>query len=400
MGIWVGIDVGKAEHHVVAIDDNGTILHSMQIANDQAEITAMISVIRRHRRTIRWAVDLTNGPAAMLIAVLLAKNADLRYVSGTLGARIAQAFHGEQKTDAKDALVIAQTLRMRDDLPRISATDPVRAELKLLTARRLDLVGERIRTIYRLQDLVAMVCPALERALDLTNKGPVRLLTMWQTPASIRRAGTTTIEEALRGRRVTNADLVAQAAVTAAHTQTIRVAGEATAAVVIAQLAADLDTINERIAAVEKLVKAALARHELAPVITSLPGMGPILSAEFIALAGGIDRYTNAGALAAHAGLVPVLRHSGTIKNHQVRPHRFHRGLRRVFSQSTLSALRACPTSRAYYDRKRSEGKTHRQAAAALSRRRVDVLWACIRDRTPYQAKQPTTPPRLAVESS
>ncbi|WP_338090591.1 transposase [Planosporangium thailandense] len=98
---------------------------------------------------------------------------------------------------------------------------------------------------------------------------------------------------------------------------------------------------------------------------------------------GGLDRYPNPGALAAHAGLIPVPRQSGRIKDRQRRPHRYHRGLRRVFSQSTLSALNACPASRAYYDKNRAEGKTHRQAAAALSRRRVDALWACIRDNSP-----------------
>jgi hypothetical protein len=84
------------------------------------------------------------------------------------------------------------------------------------------------------------------------------------------------------------------------------------------------------------------------------------------------------------ASIMPTL----NVKEPQQRPHRYHRGLRRVFSMSTLGALCACPTLRAYNDRKRAEGKTHRQAAAALSRRRVDVLWACIRDNKPYQPKR------------
>ena len=121
-------------------------------------------------------------------------------------------------------------------------------------------------------------------------------------------------------------------------------------------------------------------------MVTSLPGMGAILAAEFLAHAGTLDKYPSAAALAAHAGLAPVARDSGKIQGHQQRPHRYHRGLRRVFSMSALGALSKCPRSRAYYDRKRAEGKTHRQAAAALSRRRVDVLWACIRDKAPYQA--------------
>ncbi|MEU5904189.1 hypothetical protein ABZ780_07400 [Micromonospora sp. NPDC047467] len=58
---------------------------------------------------------------------------------------------------------------------------------------------------------------------------------------------------------------------------------------------------------------------------------------------------------------------------------------------SSFAALSHCPRSRAYYDKKRVEGKTHRQAIAALSRQRLNVLWACIRAKTPYQTKQPSS---------
>ena len=47
------------------------------------------------------------------------------------------------------------------------------------------------------------------------------------------------------------------------------------------------------------------------------------------------------------------------------------------------------PTSRAYYDRKRAQGKRHNAALICLARRRVDVLFAMLRDRQPYQ--QPIT---------
>jgi hypothetical protein len=44
---------------------------------------------------------------------------------------------------------------------------------------------------------------------------------------------------------------------------------------------------------------------------------------------------------------------------------------------SGLSALRACPVSRRYYDRKRGEGKSHLQAMLSLARGRRNVLWPC-----------------------
>jgi len=48
-----------------------------------------------------------------------------------------------------------------------------------------------------------------------------------------------------------------------------------------------------------------------------------------------------------------------------------------------------CVASRIFYSRKRTEGKTHRQALLALARRRVNVLWAMIRSDTVYQEPLP-----------
>ncbi|MFI6530666.1 hypothetical protein [Streptomyces uncialis] len=45
-----------------------------------------------------------------------------------------------------------------------------------------------------------------------------------------------------------------------------------------------------------------------------------------------------------------------------------------------------CSVPKAYYVRKEKEGKGHEQAVLALARRRVNVLWAMIRDHTPFRA--------------
>src|SRR4051794_28758303 len=60
------------------------------------------------------------------------------------------------------------------------------------------------------------------------------------------------------------------------------------------------------------------------------------------------------------------------------------RALKRVFYQAAFCSLQA-PDSRAYYQRKRQEGKGYHQVVIALARRRVDVLWAMLRGLRPYQ---------------
>jgi hypothetical protein len=72
------------------------------------------------------------------------------------------------------------------------------------------------------------------------------------------------------------------------------------------------------------------------------------------------------------------------------RPTRYHRRLRYTFCMSALTTLRTEGPSRDYYQRKRREGRNHKQALIALARRRVNVLWALLRDNRTFA---PTPPP-------
>jgi transposase len=61
--------------------------------------------------------------------------------------------------------------------------------------------------------------------------------------------------------------------------------------------------------------------------------------------------------------------------------------LKRVFYQSAFASLSSAPESKAFYDHKRAEGKRHTQALIALARRRVNVLWAMLRDGTTFESR-------------
>src|SRR3712207_5921142 len=86
------------------------------------------------RETVRWAVDMTSGAAGLLITLLRAAGQPIVYVPGRLVNRMAGAFPGEGKTDAKDAHTIAETARLRGDLTPVAGVDPVVADLQVLTA--------------------------------------------------------------------------------------------------------------------------------------------------------------------------------------------------------------------------------------------------------------------------
>ncbi|MFE1840413.1 transposase, partial [Streptomyces sviceus] len=125
-------------------------------------------------------------------------------------------------------------------------------------------------------------------------------------------------------------------------------------------------------------------------VITSMPGLGVILGAEFLAATSGdMTVFGTADRLAGFGGVAPVPRDSGKISGNLRRPQRYNRRLQRVFYISALFSIRHCEESRRFYDRKRAEGKRHTQAVLALARRRVNVLWALLRDGRCYEPVPP-----------
>ncbi|WP_343287474.1 transposase [Gordonia sp. SID5947] len=89
--------------------------------------------------------------SALLRGVLAARRQQIRYVPGRVVHSMTGAFAGEGKTDARDAVVIAQTARLRGDLATITVPDDLAIELDLLTGHRNDLVAERTRGINRLR---------------------------------------------------------------------------------------------------------------------------------------------------------------------------------------------------------------------------------------------------------
>lgn len=184
----------------------------------------------------------------------------------------------------------------------------------------------------RLRDVLSGYFPALERGFDFAHsRGAVVLLTGYQTPAAIRRIGTARLASWLNRRKVRTAGKVADIAVAAAKMQHTSVPGEQVAAGIVADLAAQLLALDERISSVDTQTCAAFHAHPQAEIIESMPGMGPILGAELIAAAGDLTGYANAGRLASAAGLVPVPRDSGRRTGNLHRPTRYSRKLRRVF---------------------------------------------------------------------
>lgn len=395
--LWVGIDVGKASHHACAVDESGTVIFAQKVANGQAAIEAVIARADKKAEQVCWALDMTSGAASLLVALLLGTGGPVLYVPGRLVNRMAGAFPGEAKTDARDARTIAETARMRGDLTPVTLPDEIVADLQVLTARRADVMGDWVRGVNRIRELPASIFPALERAFDFSTRSPLILLTGYCTPTAIRDAGTASLTDSLaeQGACPRTTASIADKALAAASEQTVTLPTESVTAPLITRLARQLLEHDREIKDLDAQITARFDEHPHADSITSVDGFGPILGAQLLADTGGNLQATfgRPARLAAYAGLAPVPRDSGRISGNLHRPKRYHRGLRRVFYLAALSATKVKNgPSRAFYQRKRAEGKNHTQALIALARRLTDLIWALLRDRRQFhRSPQPAT---------
>ncbi|MDZ4167782.1 MAG: IS110 family transposase [Coriobacteriia bacterium] len=382
---WIGVDISKDFHWALAIDKTGRELLSRRVENEQGDIEGLIGQALGLECELVWGVDMSHGPVVLLVASLLAAGQEVVFVPGLMVNRCRGAFVGANKTDALDARVIAENARMRHDLAVFGVKDDLLVSLRMLVERRKDLVADRTRSITRLRSVLITVFPGLERSLKIKNKGALVMLAHYQTPEAMRRAGEKRMTEWLAKRGVRGAAKLARTALGAARAQAIVLPGTDTAAALVARMATEILDLDARLATATKELETCFFSHPQARIVTSLPGMGPSLGAEFLAAVGDIGRFASADRLAAYAGLAPVSRDSGKTQGRLVSTRVGNHSLKRVFFQAAFASLHESK-SRAYYDRKRSEGKRHNQAVLALARRKVDVLWAMLRDGTLFES--------------
>lgn len=102
--VFIGVDVGKGQHHAVALDRNGKRLYNKALPNDETKLRALIAELKVHGRLLfvvdqpstigalsvtvvragrcPWSVDLERGPDELLL-VDVAAPVLLRHGGGT-----------------------------------------------------------------------------------------------------------------------------------------------------------------------------------------------------------------------------------------------------------------------------------------------------------------------------
>lgn len=328
----IGVDPHKRSATIEVITGQERVLDRGRYGTDTHGYQAMLAAGRRHPGRV-WAVEGCNGIGRHIAQRLLADGETVLDVPAKLAARarLLDTGHG-RKTDPHDAHHIAVTALRAPGLHQVTA-DNTHVALRLLADRRDQLGVTRTETVTRLHQLL----------LELIPGGAKKNLTTAQARTLL-----TTVT-------ITTGDIV-----TATRHQ---LAGE-----LIEELAA-LDT---KMKTTSKQLDALLATTNT--TLTSLPGIGTSGAARLLADIGDINRFPTRGHFATWNGTAPIDVASGD--NHHHRLNRAgNRRINRTLHIMAICQLRYDTPGRAYYQRKRAEGKTSNEAMRALKRRLSDTVY-------------------------
>ena len=184
---------------------------------------------------------------------------------------------------------------------------------------------------------------------------------------------------------------------TALSEQTVTVPATAAVELVTPRVAGQVKELKAQRATVAHEVEAMLEDFPLASVLMSMPGIGIKTAAQILLAIGDGTGFETAGHLAAYAGIAPITRRSGTSIRGEFPARSGNKRLKNALFYSAWIASNRDPISKAYYDRKRAEGKRHNAAVICLARRRCNVIFAMLRNGTYYQPPTAPTPEPTAL---
>ena len=328
--VVIGMDPHKRSVTIEVMTADETVLGVGRYGTDSAGFAEMVRYVSQFPDRV-WAIEGCCGIGHHVAVRLLASGEEVVDVPPKLSARARVFSTGQgRKTDATDAHSVALVgTRMAGLRPVVD--DEQLAVLRLLVDRRRSLGEEHTRKTSQLHQLL----------LELIPGGAKRDLSAAQAKALLATVRPRDVVGKTRRR-------------------------------VAAELVADLERIYARKKAANKeLIELVRATGT---TLLDLHGVGPTGAARLLVEVGDITRFPDKAHFASWNGTAPIDASSGDQTRHRL-SRKGNRQINRVLHTMARVQLRNPTEGRAYYDRKKADGKAPMEAMRCVKRRLSDIVF-------------------------
>lgn len=387
--IYAGVDIAKTEHVIGAVDERGAeMCRPMPFKNTEAGL----------ERAVAWLEGLAGPPSDVVVGTeatgrcwmacysfLVARGYSVAVIN-PMQVKAVRKLKGldKVKNDRIDARLIAEALRIGQYDETRLATDEV-ASLRSLSRYLQSLRG--MAAELKTQCVCLMDAHFPEHAgmfSDMFGAGSRAVLSRSPLPfePARRRADSLARDIAEASRRGgKSAGYAAKIKAAARSSIGVRLGQEA-ASFQVKSLIRQIEFADSECAKVEARVRALL--DEVEPLALTIPGASYATGAQIVSEIGDVSRFRNAPALVSYAGLNSSVSQSGQFDSGGPITKHGSPYLRRALWLAANRARQYDPGLRAFYDKKRAEGKPHRVAVTAVARKLCRIVFAVMRDQVPY----------------
>lgn len=386
--VYVGLDWAAATHAVCVLSAVGKILAQFVIEHTAEGIATLIRKLAKFGdpADVQIGIERPNG---RLVDVLLEAGHPVIPVSPNAIKtwREGEVVSGA-KSDAGDALVIAEYLRLRHH--RLRPVAPYSAQtkaLRVVVRTRDDIVKMRVSATNQLSALLDDHWPGA-KAIFADVESPISLAFLRQYPTAVsaarlgeKRLVAFLAKHAYSGRRPAK-ELLAR--LRSAPTGTTDPTLTTAIAAAVAALVSILEALNGACKALDRSTIVHLGEHPDAEIFTSLPRSGQINAAQVLAEWGDSRAaYDGPDAIAALAGVTPVTKASG--KQHAVHFRwACNKRFRRALTAFADNSRHESPWAAHIYTTARARGHDHPHAVRILARAWIRVIYRCWHNHQPY----------------
>jgi transposase len=334
--LYVGLDLSRKRLDCCLLDEGGVVVDRSAVPPDGDGLRGLAARVGGRGERVVAAVESMNG-ARFVHDVLEAEGWEVAIADA---ARVKGLAPLACKTDRIDAWVLAELCR-RELVPAVWLPDP-------------EVRGQRERARFRLH--------LVKHRTSLKNRVHQTLVTFGQ-PCPV---------SDLFGQR--GRQLLQRLALPEPWAGT---------------LAASLRLIDEletEIALIERELRSSGAEHPYLELLTTVPGIGPVLGYTIAAEIGDIHRFASPTKLAGYTGLCPRVYQSGDSDRRGPISKRGPRYLRWALIEATTHACRHPVYAERYQRTKKRLGRQRgpRVAQVELARRLSDAIWHMLTKNQPF----------------
>lgn len=386
--VYVGLDWAALVHAVCVMSAAGKVLAQFSIEHTAAGIALLLRRLAKYGATdlVQIGIERPNG---RLVDLLLEAGHPIIPVSPNAIKtwREGEVVSGA-KSDAGDAIVIAEYLRLRHHrLAPVQLYSSQTKALRTVVRTRDDIVEMRVAATNQLSALLDDFWPGA-KAIFADVQSPISLAFLRRYPTAAaaahltqnRLAGFLT-KHGYSGRRPTSELLARLRGAPAGATDPVLTQAVHDAVIALVTVLEALSTAGKQL---DRSVLTRLGEPPDAEVFTSLPRSGQINAAQVLAEWGDSRAaYDGPDSVAALAGVTPVTKASG--KQHAVHFRwACNKRFRRALTTFADNSRHASPWATHIYTQARARGHDHPHAIRILARAWIRVIYRCWHDQQPY----------------